>query len=563
MNSFFSGKLYRRIKIICPAIHFLLTFLFERKAFHFENNFGFLETVPMSDFFSNTFELIMCYVITKLIALVLILLLWRLFFAVIDRTIPLLTTVIFSVVFIAGMVVIFILWPYFTLHNYDNYMLYAYAVRFVPEYWHSIYSGCFMGACLMVFPNPFTINIIEWLWFVAIMGYIYHRIGTSRVISHGFKYIVIGFFLLPFIHTAVTDSYRSELYALFSLFFFTVILLDAIEKRTRTGFQLYVILVGIAVIAVWRSEGIILGAGMFLCVLFTNYVTDLKKSLIRTLSFLLAIIVLRFPSFVGTQKYYGDDYSFINYMDVMQTILNSKSVNLNYDGVEEDLEAIDCIVDLEALKEHGTDGYRRFNYANGRRDINQSTASGKSRKALKKAYKNLVIHNPKLYYMHQANCFCATLGFDSPYALDEYSGVGSGYGHWSFDLWDVGLTDYFSYRSVYNWEENATHYAKACDVNEWFENYELRWKDTGLFKTFNVLIIVLIFAMALYEFIRCILCKKLSAFFILSATLFALVSAIAAVMPTPAYFYLRTYCYCSLLLIMIYFPAKKAIKRSE
>lgn len=563
MNSFFSGKLYRRIKIICPAIHFLLTFLFERKAFHFENNFGFLETVPMSDFFSNKFELIMCYVITKLIALILIILLWRLFFAIIDRTIPLLTTAIFSVVFIAGMVVIFILWPYFTLHNIDNYMLYAYAVRFVPEYWHSIYSGCFMGACLMVFPNPFTINIIEWLWFVAIMGYIYHRIGTSRVISHGFKYIVIGFFLLPFIHTAVTDSYRSELYALFSLFFFTVILLDAIEKRTRTGFQLYVILAGIAVIAVWRSEGIILGAGMFLCVLFTNYVTDFKKSLIRTLSFLLAIIILRFPSFVGSQKYYGDDYSFINYMDVMQTILNSESVNLNYVGVEEDLEAIDYIVDLEALKERGVDGYRRFNYANNRGDINQSTASESRRSALKKAYKNLVLHNLRLYYMHQSNCFCSAIGFEPPYALDEYSGNGSGYEHWNFSLWDVGLTDYFSYRSVYNWEENKSHYDKACDVNEWFENYELWWEDTGLFKIFNILIIVLIFAMALYEFIRCILRKKLSVFFILAATLFAQLSAIAAVMPEPTYFYLRTYCYCSLLLIMIYLPAKKAIKRSE
>lgn len=563
MSSRISGRIYQKIKSICPALHFLLTFLFERRVFYFDHNFDFLDTMALSSLFSDKFELIMAYIITKLISLILIILLWKLFFAIIDRTVPLKTTIIFSSVFIVGLVIILILWPNFTLYNIDNYMLYAYAVRFVPEYWHSIYSGCFMGACLMVFPHPFTINVIEWLWFVSIMGYIYHRIGGSSVLPHKLKHIVIVFFILPFIHIAVTDPYRSELYAMFSFFFFALIIFDAIEGIKRTGFQLFVIIVGLAMIAVWRSEGIILGVGLFLCMYLTIYKTSFIKTIIPASGMVLAILLLSFPSFVGTQKYYGDDYSFINYMDVLQTILNSKEANLQYDGADDDLDAINAIVDLEVLKEHGVDGYRRFNSANGRLDINQSLATKDVREAANKAYKNIVIHNAKLYYKHHVNYFCKALSFEPPYSLDEYSGAGSGYAYWSFNLWNVGLSDYYSFKTVYDWEENLSRYDKACKINEWFEYYSDWWEKNGIIQTFNVLIIAINIVIALYEFIKCILRKRISAFFILSVTLFAQIAAIAAVMPAASYFYLRTYYYCALLMAMVYIPASKAIKRSE
>ena len=215
------------------------------------------------------------------------------------------------------------------------------------------------------------------------------------------------------------------------------------------------------------------------------------------------------------------------------------------------------------LKEHGLEGYRRYNYASGRLDMNQSLASKEARKAMKKAYRNMILHNPEIYFKQQANFFCIAMGYDIPYLLDNYVGNGAGYGPWTFNMWDIGIADYFSHNSIVKWQENTRRQNLATKIDKWFTDYSDLWKKNKILRWLNILVIVVNFVIALYEFIKSIVQRKVSVFLIPAATLFVQILAIASVMPAPFYFYLRTYYYCSLLMILIYIPALKVIKRSE
>ena len=82
------------------------------------------------------------------------------------------------------------------------------------------------------------------------------------------------------------------------------------------------------------------------------------------------------PQRIGDAKYYGKDYSIINSFEVLKYIFNSDNPVLDYDGAEDDMDAIGKFASIDSIKELGTDGYRRTNYGvKGNYDINQSGAT--------------------------------------------------------------------------------------------------------------------------------------------------------------------------------------------
>ena len=71
----FASKL--RIEYIVPLVHFFLTFLFEKAAFIFEDNFAFVNEVARNEVVSDQFEMVMTYLLSKAGAFILIWLLWK------------------------------------------------------------------------------------------------------------------------------------------------------------------------------------------------------------------------------------------------------------------------------------------------------------------------------------------------------------------------------------------------------------------------------------------------------------------------------------------------------
>ncbi len=65
--------------LIVSVVHFALTFVFERFVLYFDTNRAMEVAfqVPLSNTFSMNFERIMCYIISKLMAAVLIFVFWK------------------------------------------------------------------------------------------------------------------------------------------------------------------------------------------------------------------------------------------------------------------------------------------------------------------------------------------------------------------------------------------------------------------------------------------------------------------------------------------------------
>ena len=145
----FIGKLDK--KYIIPLIHFLLTFVWERFVLIPGDYARVLFSTPLTDRFSDGFEQAMCYCISKVMAGIVIFLLWKLIFDVFGGKIRRETAIVFGAIWVIGVLVTVILWPDVFEAGGDNYIPYSYAIRLMPEYWHSVYLTCLYVASLMVF----------------------------------------------------------------------------------------------------------------------------------------------------------------------------------------------------------------------------------------------------------------------------------------------------------------------------------------------------------------------------------------------------------------------------
>ena len=128
-------------KWLLPFVHFWLTFFYEWTILELHPSENVVMAVAKSTRYSDTFERIMAYLISKLLAAVLIFFVWKLIFYVIhawreDRALRR-----FCILFFVGVVVLFLLWPGTFYRSVDNYITYSYATALYPEYWHNAYSG--------------------------------------------------------------------------------------------------------------------------------------------------------------------------------------------------------------------------------------------------------------------------------------------------------------------------------------------------------------------------------------------------------------------------------------
>lgn len=183
----------RNIEMIFPIIHFLLTFLWERSLFLFSSsNWDYFITEARSDYVSNTAESVIVYIISKILAGLLIFLLWKLIFAIIKKRISKSKIVLFGIIYLIGFVIGIISFPSIFGLEIDNFTNYMQAIRFLPNYWQSIFTGTVYIGCMMVIPHPFSIFMFQWLSFVIVIAYVYT--GIERFLQKGkCKYIALLF----------------------------------------------------------------------------------------------------------------------------------------------------------------------------------------------------------------------------------------------------------------------------------------------------------------------------------------------------------------------------------
>lgn len=558
----------KKIRIIITVLHFIASFFYERNIIIFNDVSNTLMAIPRNQIISDRGEKILFYIIAKVLSAVIIYFLWKVIFYFADNIKNKKYLWIFAGLFVF-LCVLFgvILYRSVLLRSADNYITYAYAKRLLPEYWHSAYTSYLYTACMMVFPHPISINVFQWFFITFDLAYIYTRLETCEKLKGKFKWLFFLIFTLPNTFILVTDPYRTEVYAIICMFFISVLALDAVEEKQRAWYEYVALLILAALLGVWRSEGIILGVCGFIAALIFVYRLPIKRIALYSICVLLAFVIISIPQKLGDKKYYGKDYTIINSFPTLQNILNHSYSHLDYEGAEEDLEAINRVVPLEVVQLYGMDGYRRYNIKNGRTDINQSYASDEDGEAYVKAFYNMVLHNLKIYAKTQL-----TMWGTSVFALDNSFYVGPVNVVYDeelppmvIELWDTGQREFVEDCHFGNWAKSETRavFANKClylrSAAEEFIRNRLHLSTIQL-----LLILAGIIYIVLKEFVSfCLKKRDMMGLGALALILLGQYAVIILVMPMGAQVYFHATYYCMLLVELIYFRNVLIRKREK
>ncbi|MBQ3906462.1 MAG: hypothetical protein II743_06790 [Lachnospiraceae bacterium] len=442
-----------KAEYLLPLLHFLASFLYEWVVLWLRPKQEIVTAVAKNDSYSDAFERIMAYGLSKLFAAIIIWATWKLIFIVLrkfktDRTVRL-----FTILFFVGLLLRIFLWPNGFIHSYDNYVTYSYAIHLYPEYWHSAYTSVVYCACIMVLPHPIAVSLFQWLFFVVDLGYLFARMQANPNIKKAIKWFVFLIVFVPGTYFMVMDSYRTEIYALTCMFYLTKIIFDVWEEKHYSNLDLICMAFLSAFLAVWRTEGILLGGMGFFAILIFEKKVQLKKLILWLAVFAAAFLLVSFPQKVGNEKYYGSDYSIINSFFVLRNVFNRSDANLSYQGAQEDIAAIEAVVPIEAIQAYGLDGYRRHNYMNGHlTDMNQSVADMAAGKAYVKAFYSIALHNTLIYAQTQLGLLKVVLCLRTePYIEGSTVTLSKDYPHWDFPAWSVGEGELFTFPGVLDW----------------------------------------------------------------------------------------------------------------
>ncbi|MCM1193813.1 MAG: hypothetical protein NC123_05515 [Butyrivibrio sp.] len=557
--------IFDRKRYVLPIIHFLLSFLYERSIFLFEEDRDIVLSVPRNYIISDAGERILGYVISKLFAAVLIFFLWHLLFWMIENWKLKKNLRFFLIFFVICLAGVLLLWPNPFTASDDNYITYSYAIRFWPEYWHSAYTSCLYAAMLMVAPIPVFITVFQLIFGVFVVGYLYNRIADSPVLKGKGRYCVFLVFLMPGVYALFTNAYRTELYALLCMFAVAMTAMDIVDGKERGTCSLICSIFLCGFIGVWRTEGIILGFLLFIVQLIFVYKYRPVKSIFLFLCMAAVFVMFSLPQKLGDIKYYGKDYSFINSFPVLKNILSSPDAALSYEGAEQDLAGLEEVVPVEILRYYGMDGYRRYNYANGRKDINQSLAEDETASVYMEAYHRMVLHNLPIYAKTQISMLRrAILLTDREYVVGCSELPVQDLQPWTLEAWDIGREDLEGDAFTGAWMNTEIHRRFSAFVLSVISGIESLLQKVYFYS--GVLILIPLFELFLFfrEGIRFV--KKRKNVFGLAGISFLLLgqaAAIALVMPAGALAYLHAYYYCSFILCLVYISCLRCRKVRE
>lgn len=550
-----SIKKKRIVRYCVTLIHFLLSFFYERLIFDFSEDRSVVLSIAKNNIVSDHFEFVESYLFSKLFAFLFIFLLWKIVFYVSSHISK--SMIIHLVIFAVGTVVLLLSWPAVFAASEDNFVTLSYALRFYPEYWHSAYSSFVYAGLMMVFPHPASITFLQWFFFMSLVGYISERIKAIPVFRGQGLYIAYIMVVVPEWFLLISNAYRTEQYAILCVFYISILALDMIEKKKRSTSDIILLAVLSAFISVWRSEGIILGFLAFLASLIFSYKESFKKVCLYMLGFILLFILIALPQKLGDQKYYGKDYSYINSFPTLANILNSNNgVLKEYEGIEKDLEAINKVVPIDLVKAYGMEGYRRYNFSNGRNDINQSLSDKETASEYMSAYYRLVLHNPVIYAKTQLSMLLYISGIKNYTYIEHCSILGEweDIDNYTYYGWGIGKDDLNSMPLV-------SDISKSHFLNE-FSSIVLDTVITirTILKSIYIRTITIVaiplaeIYVVIYELIMLIKrkphCTGLGA---LALILLGQAFAISLVMPAAVIAYFHAYLNCSSILLILYF----------
>lgn len=436
-------------------------------------------------------EIIVFTTLSLILGCTLIIFIWNMLFYIAKkrRIVP------FLLIGAAFLISIVVFPANFSMYEADNLLTYSYAIRNIADYWQSIYMGVLYSGCLLVIPNPVVITCIQLsAWFGAVY-YIAHR--SCRAFGKWQGRLVWLIAISPEFWEVGINAYRNCVNTIFCVWFYGILFLDCVERKKRSKKELIILSFTAGFLSVFRSEGILTVLVLVVAIIYI-YGCEIKKSIAYFVICCLSFGIFFVPQKIGSDKYYGNEYSIINEMNILKDVFSTNGTNLAYKGVEDDLNTISQFIPLESLAVYGMEGYRTNNYLlNG--SLNQSGKTKDEQKLFMKAAGNILLHNKSTFLLNRLVVFAESNGA----SVHEQKEVVS-------DIWNViyesHMQDYYTCADEVIGDAFPTVYFSKVQRITWsnlivemIQKYESILNRLNLILVSRILVFALFVALVLHQ----------------------------------------------------------------
>lgn len=289
----------------------------------------------------------------------------------------------------------------------DDPIIFAYATRYYPVYWHNYLTSLFYMTGMSMFPASCGPVLLSDICYAIVYAYIFHE-GYEVFKGKGkFALIILG--ILPFVLLGALMCFRPAVYSSFFVFYFAYLYFDKKKGKGLSISKVCILAFLTALLSFWRSEGAVLLVCQVVLAAFVYHKVSRKRLLLLFIMSICFFFIIKIPQTIGEQKYYGSDYLIISTTRPLSVIVHREQT---YEGAEEDLENISKITEFGYLHNDSLScsAYNRYNTDNNEGRYTQTGASKEEQKAYLKSALRLISHNLDLYLGERIQLFLVTNG---------------------------------------------------------------------------------------------------------------------------------------------------------
>lgn len=393
----FLSQINRKVYYI-TFIHFIVTLFFDSLVFNDPGYFKHFKFIAL-----------------KLFLFVLIFIFWFFIFHIIkqikEKNKETCKRVKFFLIYFTLMAILLIcVWP--GIWVWDEFWIYQSAVNLKMGFWHHYLTSIFYTLSLMILPFAGGIILVQLFIISLIVSYIIVDLSQRTK----YYYIVLWVFLFPPVLLYNVYPMRVTLYSFILLYVLYYIYYDLNSRKIIRFFDFLPLLVCMPIVAVWRSEGIVILPFILLLLLMSCRKKIFNLYLYYNLiGILLLVFILNFPQSKWNDQ--NKDYTITAFLNPLSMMLQHDNL-VGYAELEKKLSAL---VDLDVLKENADyretpvfwDHKKELFISNDNEDF----------KKFKSAYFQLVIRNPLIFFKARNKTFWATSGMTNDVGRRVRSGA--------------------------------------------------------------------------------------------------------------------------------------------
>ena len=149
----------------------------------------------------------------------------------------------------------------------DDPIIFAYATRYYPVYWHNYLTSLFYMTAMSLFPASAAPVLLSDVCYAMTFAYIFYK---AKQLYASKAYILLLAGILPFTLLGALMCFRPAIYASFFLLYFAYLFFAWKEQKYISPAAFGLIALLTAVLSFWRSEGMLMPV-LMLPVLFFVY----------------------------------------------------------------------------------------------------------------------------------------------------------------------------------------------------------------------------------------------------------------------------------------------------